>query len=298
MSNEMKVTAVANWFGGNRMLAHRVGQELAGCALVAVPFAGGMSELPHIGAAKILVNDLHRHVINLARVMADRTLGPQLYRALRRKAFTQDELDAAQVGCKSMERASEPGAMLFGGNEAPPANDDGPCLKWAEDYAVATWMNRGGKSGTRSEFTGALPIRYSPNGGGSAQRFQNWVASIPQWRNVLRRCEFTTQDAFDFLARQHDSPRLGVYLDPPWPKAGKVYTHAVDDRKFHARIVERLSQFKQSRVVVRYGDHPLIRELYPQSRWTWLELGGRDQANDEAADVLILNGPSLAKTAA
>lgn len=39
------ITALAPWFGSNRMLARYVGEELAGCQWVGVPFAGGMAEI-------------------------------------------------------------------------------------------------------------------------------------------------------------------------------------------------------------------------------------------------------------
>jgi len=70
MSTEMKVTALAPWFGSNRMLGAEVGKALAGCSWVGVPFAGGMSELAHIKCSTLAVNDLHRHIINLACVLA------------------------------------------------------------------------------------------------------------------------------------------------------------------------------------------------------------------------------------
>lgn len=57
-----------------------------------------------------------------------------------------------------------------------------------------------------------------------------------------------------------------------------------------ARLAEALAKFARTRVVVRYGDHPLIRDLYPEPRWTWLEQRGRNQRNGEIAEVLIVNG--------
>jgi hypothetical protein len=50
-------TAIAGWFGGNRLLAPRVGAALEGCNHVVILFAGGMCEVPHITARTILVND-------------------------------------------------------------------------------------------------------------------------------------------------------------------------------------------------------------------------------------------------
>lgn len=40
----MTVTAMAGWYGANRILAPQVAKELQGAKLVAIPFAGGMSE--------------------------------------------------------------------------------------------------------------------------------------------------------------------------------------------------------------------------------------------------------------
>lgn len=288
------VSAVANWFGSSRMVAARIGIEIGKPSLCVVPFAGGMSELPYIDAAKILVNDKHRHVVNLARVMSDRVLGPQLYRRLREEIFHPDTLDWAQAFCsridleKSDARGLFPSAQLFQA-ETPEAR-----LEWAHAYAIATWMGRGGNSGTRGEFGGSLPIRFSPNGGGSGQRFHNWVASIPTWRRVLRACEFSTEDAFDLLDKTHDAARCSVYSDSPWPDAGDGYTNSFTDVD-QRRLARKLATFKAARVVVRFADHPLIRELYPETHWTWLTYPSRAQTNGGFDEVLLLNGPSLAE---
>lgn len=292
---DIKVTAVANWFGGARMVADRIGPLLSGCSLVVVPFAGGMSELPYINAAKLLVNDKHRHLINLAEVMADPEFGPQLYRRLRRAVFHPDTLAQAQARCAEREaalQASESGGGgLFGAAKYTlPGGKIFDTFDAAFDYAICSWMGRGGSAGTRGEFNGSLPIRYSPNGGGSGQRFHNWTASMPAWRRILRRCEFTTDDALDMLAATHDSERCGIYCDAPWPDDGDGYRHTVDDG-FQRKLAKRLGEFNQARVVVRYADHPLIRELYPDSPfdWKWIRYPSRSQHNGTVDEVLILN---------
>ena len=58
-------------FGGNRTGSEFVADKLAGCKWVGIPFAGGMSELLHLQAQSIVVNDLHCFVINLARCIQD-----------------------------------------------------------------------------------------------------------------------------------------------------------------------------------------------------------------------------------
>lgn len=275
---DMRVTAIANWFGSSRMVARRIGPEVSGRALVVIPFAGGCSELPYIGASKILCSDRHRHVMNLASVMASNQLGPQLYRRLRRELFHPDTVLLAQARCKLRDAASGTPTGLS-------ASDS---LDWASDYAICTWMGRGGKSGRRGEFNGALPIRYSPTGGGSGQRFHGWVSSIPAWRRVFRRCEFTTDDAFDVLDKCHDSERCAIYSDSPWPDAGNGYVYPFTE-SHQRRLAKKLSGFRKTRVVVRFADHPLIRELYPSDHWTWLDYPSRSQTNDEFTEVLLIN---------
>lgn len=288
-----QVSAVANWFGSSRMVADRIGPELAGCALVVVPFAGGMSELPYIEAPKMIVNDKHRHVINLARVIADEELMPQLLQRLESAVFHPDTLADAQLRCRAREASMQDrGSMLFGHEPEAVLNGDG-MIDWAADYFIATWMGRGGNSGTRGEFNGALPIRYSPNGGGSAQRFWGAVASMQDWHRILKRCEFTTDDAFEVLDKCHDDKKCGIYSDAPWPDAGDGYTHrfTVEHQR---RLAKKLATFNESRVVVRFADHPLIRELYPATHWTWLTYPSRAQSNGEFAEVLLINHPARA----
>lgn len=293
--DEMKITALASWYGSNRILARHVGDELAGCNWVGVVFAGGMSELPHITARTLQVNDLHRHVINLARVAADGRLGPKLYRALRRLPFHPITLVGAQSRC--VERAgtrSDPytSAALFG---PKPADVCVPDLEWAIDYFICAWMTRHGSAGTPAEFTSGPSVRWNANGGDSAAHFHNAVRELPKWRLLLRRCNFTTLDCFEFLATCKDEPKHGIYADPPFPGPGEKYTHSFTEAQ-QRRLAATLGSYRQARVVIRfYHTHPLIRELYPTDRWTWVRRVGRTQTNDDAAEVLILNGPSYAR---
>lgn len=48
-------------------------------------------------------------------------------------------------------------------------------------------------------------------------------------------------------------------------------------------------QFNKCRIVCRFYDHQLVRDLYPESRWTWKHFEGRKQSNGKAPEVLIVN---------
>lgn len=270
------------------MLAEHVGTELDGCAWVGIAFAGGMCEAARIGARSLLINDRHRHVMNLAAVTAHRVLGPTLYRRLKRLPFHPDVLASAQDRLRAREQRFDDDDGLF----AAGSRLGGPDVEWAVDYFVAAWMARNGTAGTGKEFQAGMSIRYDAGGGDSATRFRSATASLVAWRQVLGRANFTTLDAFEFIdGKVKDADGLGLYCDPPFPGPGDAYKHTfgVDGQR---RLAASVGRFKATRVVMRFYRHPLVEELYPRDRWTWVERTGRKQTNGDAPEVLIINGVS------
>lgn len=271
------ITAMAGWLGSNRLLAPHVGEALQGCSWVGIPFAGSMSEVPHIKASSILINDKHRHIINMARCVANDNIRPQLLRRLRRKCFHPEELADAQQICKVNQPFSSE-----------------PDLDAAEHYFVCCWMGRASKAGTDDEFNGRTSTRWSATGGSSVVRYFSAIRALAMFSKCLRLCAFETTDAFDFLARCEDLQKNGVYCDPPFPVAGRRYLHNAgqndaDEAAWHARLAEALVRFDKCRVVCRFYDHPLIRKLYPEKRWLWrLLTGGKKQTNGDAPEVLVI----------
>jgi len=266
-------TAIAPWFGCARMMAEEVGNLLKGCRWVGIPFAGGMPEVLKIDAPTIVVSDLHRHVINLANVMKDRFWGARLYRSLRRLPFHPEVLAESQTWCKKY--TDRPAKM-------------GRDMAAAFHYFVTCWMGCSGKSGIMDEFNGGISVRWNISGGDSAVRYHSAVRSIIAWRRVLRRCTLVVMDCFDFLDACQDEARHGIYCDPPFPGPGAKYRHTFTETD-HRQLAMRLAEFTRARVVCRFYDHPLIRELYPTGQWTWHEFSGRKQSNAAAPEVLLTN---------
>lgn len=274
-----EVTTLAPWFGSNRTLAAEVGKLLKGCRWVGVPFAGGMSELEHINAPTIVVSDLHWHVINLAEVVADPVRGPELYRRLKRAAFHEITLAEAQRRMKLHESIETQWV---------------PSLEDAYHYFICCWLGRSAKAGTDSEFSGGLPVRWTSSGGDSNTRFRSATSALLKWRKIMQRCNFVCMDYAEFLGSVKDQAGHAVYLDPPWPDDGDKYKHKFSEGD-QRNVAKLVAAFEHTRVVIRYGDHPLIRELYPKPDWTWIEQTSRTQANTAKREVLIINSPSLAK---
>lgn len=266
------------------MLAESAGRELGKLAWCGVPFCGGCPELRHIRTRSGLASDLHRHLINLARVVRDADLKQELIDRLDRMLFHPDELRGAQWRCIGREEA------VFGNLFTEPIEVtlDGD-VGWAADYFACAWMGRGGHAGKQSEFTQGLAVRYTSSGGDSARRFRSAVESLDAWSAALQLWQFELSDAFDFLDRVHDQPGHGLYIDAPWPELGDEYRHSFPEHR-HTALRDRLAAFKHVRIVIRYGGHPLIRELYAGKQWRWVEQETRNQQNNEVSEALIVNG--------
>ena len=110
MSEAPTINAVAQWFGSNRENAEAVGKALGKLAWCGVPFTGGASELQFIDTRSGVANDLHRHLVNLGRVIRDQVLCAQAADVLGRTLYHESELEAAQRRC--IDRAERFAAAL------------------------------------------------------------------------------------------------------------------------------------------------------------------------------------------
>ncbi len=271
-----KITALAPWYGSNRLNAERVGTLLAGCEWVGIPCCGGMCEIPHIRARTILANDLHHGIINLANEV--RRDCAALQQSLRSQLFHPDTLAAAQ-------------ARYF--SESYQADTNSVDFSRAMDYFVIAWMTRSGTAGTPAEKSGALALRWDAGGGDSATRYHSAINSLPNWCREFGRCTFSRLDVFEFLDKCKDRPNHGLYLDPPFFGPGTKYAFhggksQQDQKTWHIRLAERLQQFKDARIVVRAYDHEFVKTHYPKEVWTWHEFTGRKQTNRDAPEVLLV----------
>lgn len=282
---EIKIGALTQWYGSNREKTEAAGRELGKLDWCGVPFMGGLPELRLIQARSGVAADLHRHMVNLARVVRDPDLCAQAGALLDLTPFHEAEYRDCQERCRDREK---PRFVLS--DEASTIAP--PDVRWAVDYFISSWMGPGGSSGKSQEFTRYFSSRWSSSGGASVTRFRSAVESLLGWSRVLSRWEFRVMDAFAFINEVDDTEGHGLYCDPPWPKLGIEYKCRFSDED-QAKLEKKLRGFSKTRVVVRFGDHPLIRELYQPPHWRWVEFSTRNQANNEVAEVLIVNGPSL-----
>lgn len=293
----MKTTSAVNQFGRNSTNASIPAQLMGEVEWLGIPCTGGACEIPHFKARTIIAADLHRHQINLYRCMADPALKESLL-IITDRAYHEDELVEAQQRCRGIEAGFD--STLF----ATASEAGSPDVKWAADYYVCSWMGQGGRSGTKGEFNGPLSIRWDAQGGDSCMRYRSARESLEEWHQSFSgRVNFVVRDCFDFLgecavkekkaerdiADGKKTERRGLYLDPTWFDLGDGYKHVFSEDQ-HKRLAATLSGMKHHKIVMRWGDHPMVRQLYPEGTWTYHQAKGRNQKNNAVAEVFIVKG--------
>lgn len=297
-SVDMKVRAIAPWFGGKRTMAPLIVTELGKHTQYFEPFCGSMAVLfAKEPSQKETVCDLHGDLTNLARVVQHREDAFWLFEELQRVLFCEKILEDARTYL-----------------EATPTVYDRQRAYW---YFLACWMGRNGTAGT-ARIDYQIAVRWTKGGGSPTVRWRNALRSMPAWHERLQNVVILTRDAFDILPRFEDDPATAIYVDPPYMSQtrakgavkngrGGKYKHEFDhagdmfDPDDHTRLARILRTYRQARIVVSYYDCPLARELY--DGWTFVEhtrqkhlhvQNGRGMGKKEAPEVLIINGTSYA----
>ena len=290
-TDDMPVTAIAPWFGGKRKLAPRIIAEIGDHVRYWEPFVGGFPVvLVKPPCSMETVNDLHKLVVNLARVICDPEMGPALYKMLRRT-----------LRCEDVFRNSD---RIIRDFECSSYEITKTSVYLAYHYFIVSWLGRNGTMGLPKNHNGAYCARYTGKGGHSAKRFRSAISSMLAWRKRLEGVTVLNRDGFELLERIEDAPGTAIYCDPPYLVKGAKYLHdfAAGD---HDRLSGLLSRFKQSRVVVSYYDDPRLDTLYPG--WTKVKIevsksltlsNGPSSVAKKAIEVLLINGPSYTNEAA
>lgn len=284
--SEMKVKAIAPWFGGKRTLAADIVEQLGEHTQYFEPFAGSLAVLfAKPKSQKETVCDLHGDATNLARVLQNETTAVELYGMTQRTLFAEGILKDARG------QLAEP--------FDPEDRDPQTMLARAYWFFVASWMGRNGSAGMdRIDFQ--IAVRFKNDGGSPTVRWSNAVESMPAWHKRLKNVVILNRDCFPIIEKFEDSPQTAIYCDPPYydetRKSGK-YRHDFESYD-HAQLAILLNTFKHARIVVSYYDHPMIREMY--LGWTFIEktmvkrlssTTGSAAVDLEAPEVLIINGP-------
>jgi site-specific DNA-adenine methylase len=261
----VKTKSALSYFGSDSESAADLAAMLDHCSHVTIPFVGGASILPHLKARAIVANDLHNHAIFFYRVLSGcygQTQRSQLIQACETTLSHPDEL-----------LQSKKVLAIDGDNVARRA--------WA--FWAQCWIGRKGQGGTKHQ--GGMPsVRRTASGGTNASRIRAAANDLEAWAKQFERCEWECVDVRELLPKVADRVDCGVYSDPPWIGAGDDYLHSFIEQD-HRDLARMLGRFEHTTVVVRYGDDPLIRELY--AGWNITERLSRTQTNAVKGELWI-----------
>lgn len=260
----MKTQSALPWFGSDSELAEQLGAMFDDCRHVTITFCGGLGILPFLKARSIVANDYHEPAINFYRVAAG------IY----------GEIPQADLFRRCEQTLSHPSEMSLALSGLDQSNVGRAWAFWA-----ICWLGRKGKGGTKSQ-GGKPSIRRTADGGSNASRIKAAAEDLKEWAGHFRRCEWENDCFRVQIPKVANKKGCGLYLDPPWVGSGEDYLHGFKEAD-HRDLRGLLDRFTDTKIVVRYGDAPLIRELY--DGWKIEEAEFRDQANHVKPELWITN---------
>lgn len=276
MTIKLKTKSALSYFGSDSEVAAPLAALLDHCKHVTIPFVGGAAILPHLKARGIVANDKHELAINFYRV-ASGWYGEEAKESLIRSCrYTLSHPRNITEAIAAVEDVD-----LDASNAS--------YLAWA--FWAMCWVGRKGKGGTKHQ--GGMPsVRRTADGGTNATRVRAAADDLTAWAEHFERCEWENICFRDLLPKVADKPTCGVYCDPPWVGAGRNYLHEFTEAD-HVELAALVKRFQFTTVVMRYGDAPLIHELY--DGWRFITSSSRDQCNAIKNELWIMNRPQEAK---
>ena len=261
----MKTQSALPWFGSDSEVAEELGAMFDDCRHVTIPFCGGLGILPYLKAKAIVANDKHEDAINFYRVASGvhgvEAQGDLFFRCQ-----------------KTLSHPAEMARALEWLDQSPVGR--------AWSFWAICWLGRKGKGGTKNQ-GGKPSIRRTADGGSNATRLRAAADDLQEWAEKhFIRCEWESDDFRIVIPKVPNKKGCGLYIDAPWDGPGEGYRHGFKEQD-HRDLRLHVAHFTDTKVVVRYGDTPLIRELY--SDWNILEATSRDQANQTKPELWITN---------
>jgi len=91
----------------------------------------------------------------------------------------------------------------------------------------------------------------------------------PDWVDHFLKITDVENMDFSDVINKYDSPSTYIYLDPPYWKTENYYSNHDFDRNDHERLANVLHGV-QGKFSLSYYDFDLLREWFPEDRYTWV----------------------------
>ena len=261
---------VFGWYGGKYSHLDWLLPLLPGAHHYVEPFAGSAAVLLNREPSPVeTYNDLDGDVVNFFRVLRDKPA--EIVRAIGLTPFSREEYHKAiyedTAGISDVERARR---FYVRARQTRTG--------LAQTASLGRWANC--KDTSRAGMSGVV------------SRWLGGVAGLEEIAARLLRVQIENRPAIDII-RLYDAPRTLFYCDPPYLHAtrgdSKAYQFEMDD-KAHREFAAVAGSVK-GRMAVSGYDHPLMRELFPASKW-WKTIGSEKvihSTKDTRREVLWTN---------
>lgn len=261
------------YFGGKWKQLKDILPLLPDCHHYVEPFCGSAAVLINRRPAPVeTVNDINEDLVTFFRVLREQP--DALVEALRLTPYARAEL-------------WESYAEIL---------DDLPPVERARRFFVRTLQTRAGLGGGgRYRNSWSYGVTRS-----SVSRWLSHVESLHKLAKRLRRVQIECRDALEVIAA-YDAPGTLFFIDPPYAfdcreeKSRNVYAVEFSD-ECHRKLADLLGRVVGKVALTTY-ESPLMRALYPEDRWQWIECGrnvvhaSSNRIKPRKSEFLVTNYP-------
>jgi DNA adenine methylase len=226
------------YFGGKWILAKWVLEHFPTHHIYVEPYGGAASVLLQKDRAfSEVYNDIYDDIVNLFRVLRDRTQAAELTRALLFTPYSREELELA-----------------FAETDEP--------VERARRTMIRAWMGYG-TNGTHRK-TGFRTNIKAQRRSTPARDWNNVVHHMDRYIARLRGVAIENKPAVEVI-QGHDTNETLFYVDPPYPtstRRGERYQHEMNDQA-HRDLAQVLRSVEGMVVISGYPCNLYDNELYP-----------------------------------
>lgn len=229
---------------------------------------------PYGGAASVLLakdrvgreiyNDLEGRVVNVFRVLRDRSLAVDLERVLRLTPWAREEFDMAR--------------------SLPPASDE---IEMARRTIVQSFLGYG-SAGAGHRWQTGFRSRRAAGDDSPAREWSTYPDAIREFTERLRAVVIERRDGLDVM-REYDSSETLHYVDPPYVgstlRHRARYNHSLTDEQ-HVALIQTLRDLKGMVALSAYPS-PLYDDLL--AGWHQETCRAVTDGNTRRTEILWMN---------
>jgi len=277
MNREFK--SVLRYIGGKYKMAPWIVSHFVPHKTYIEPFGGSAAVMLYKGKSRYEVeiyNDIWGLVVNFFRVL--QASPEELLRRLEVMPYSRELHKYMHLQLKMLSSAEIQDLC------------NNPSVEWAAGFFYLNYTSVG--SDVYGGFSTSPDYR-------AAERYRNHVAEL---QKVSKRFGDVIIESLheSELFRVYDRPDTFFYVDPPYDILGKVSNTLYGGLEWtndkHVRLADQLQSLR-GKWALSYYDTPLIRRLYPESKFNWKfyntkrwnRKDGHGTTKSPASEVLILN---------